>query len=380
MDMARSPPLQQLAQSAQSKQFAQVPAVRAIPELDSKHTSYQSSLGEPGPEIAADGLPEIVRSPLIAELDGSTSISPAPVELDSYTPPPSGLIELEAPQYPTSANISVKLDPSNLSISNSSQSPKELENERRDQNAKRGLVSSPPYESAFATDRRSFRLPPAQGSRLSSGKDDNQAHQQTGKTLPSTGTDKESPSSTTINLSPIPEASQFQSTSATKDLGQSAPIHADLMDYITFTPPGSPIHERHVSTGSSNSAANSARLVSFRASTDLAPPEEAPPPPGPGGRRMVTPDYATAGAFEGERRSRRSGASSLSSIKKIFSPGSLVHSRSSSLRVVDATDEVGGWGAVERGVSKDVEMLTSTGNDVLWFKGMSKDGIWVASS
>jgi len=149
-----------------------------------------------------------------------------------------------------------------------------------------------------------------------------------------------------------------------------------LIETISHTPPGSPIHERPTSSASLHSAANSARLTSYRASIDLAPPEEAPPPPAPGGRGMVNPDYATAGAFEGERRPKRTSGSSMNGLKRMFSNGRSSHSRAGSVRVVEIPE-----GRTSRdGVHDNVDLMTPGGNHVLWFKGMGRDGVWVSES
>jgi hypothetical protein len=142
-----------------------------------------------------------------------------------------------------------------------------------------------------------------------------------------------------------------------------------LIETISHTPPGSPIHERPTSSASFHSAANSARLTSYRASIDLAPPEEAPAPPPPGGRGMVNPDYAMAGAFEGERRPKRTSGASMSGLKKMFSNGSSSHSRAGSVRVVEIPEGRTSGDGVHDNV-----------DPVLWFKGMGRDGVWVSGS
>ena len=150
----------------------------------------------------------------------------------------------------------------------------------------------------------------------------------------------------------------------------------NLIETISHTPPGSPIHERPTSSASFHSAANSARLTSYRASIDLAPPEDAPAPPGPGGRGMVNPNYATAGAFEGERRPKRTSGTSISGLKKKFSNGSSSRSRASSIRVVEIQE-----GRTSKdGVHDNVDLMSPGGSHVLWFKGMSRDGVWVSGS
>jgi hypothetical protein len=146
---------------------------------------------------------------------------------------------------------------------------------------------------------------------------------------------------------------------------------SDLIEHISHTPPESPIHARSVSQASSNSA----RIKIERPSRSLAPPLEAPPPPGPGGRPMVTPDYAAAGVFEGERRSKHSSRGSGSSWRKLL-PGAITPLSPTVFRP--------GSNSINDGPSSDVKnsgvnMMTAGGKDVLWFKGMNRDSVWVSS-
>lgn len=172
-------------------------------------------------------------------------------------------------------------------------------------------------------------------------------------------------------------ASQQEAREVSLPKKRSSRHQSKLIDHISSTPPGSPIHERPRSSLSElSSGANSARLSSYRASRDLAPPEEAPAPPGPGGRSMVTPDYAAAGAFEGERKQKRISGPSMDGFKKMFTSSSNNPSRANSVRVVEASeskhDDAGGH---ENG-----DLTTAGGSDVLWFKGMSREGVWVSGN
>ena len=143
-----------------------------------------------------------------------------------------------------------------------------------------------------------------------------------------------------------------------------------LLDSISDTPPESPIHERSLSQVSSHSA----HLLADRASNVLAPPAECPAPPAPGGRHMVNPNYANAAAFDGERKSKHGSKSSSGSWKRLFTgrasqqttPGG---SRPESSRAASRPESAG--------QGSGVDLMTAGGKDILWFKGMRKDGVWV---
>ena len=80
---------------------------------------------------------------------------------------------------------------------------------------------------------------------------------------------------------------------------------------------------------------------------------------------MVNPDYANAAAYDGERKSRHGSKSSSGSWKRLFG------SRGSHNATPDgARPDSAGRGS-------GVDMMTAGGKDVLWFKGMGKDGMWV---
>lgn len=166
---------------------------------------------------------------------------------------------------------------------------------------------------------------------------------------------------------------------------------AEIIEQLSSTPPGSPIHTRSASELSANSAQRlSARISVSSANTHpLAPSLEAPAPPAPGGRPMVSPDYATAGLFEGERKAKRGSRGSggnQASWKKFFgaanhsplsgTPGT-PGSRSTTTSFFDAKP---GSPDVEEVHKQAQGMLDSAGKDVLWFKGMSRDGVWVSTA
>ena len=160
-----------------------------------------------------------------------------------------------------------------------------------------------------------------------------------------------------------------------------SPRTSALIDSIASTPPRSPIHARHTSSLSSHSS-------SARSSHVLAPPAEAPAPPAPGGRAMVNPDYAAAGAFDGEKpaaaakRSKRASSSATSNgvshsgWRKMFG-GSPGKGGAGTLTQTSATGALvfGGDGDDD----KENEAEAAKGGGV-WFRGMGPDGLWIAGS
>jgi hypothetical protein len=459
MEMAISPSLKQGQTPEPPVAPLEVPSLRAVPDLDSGNTSYESSLGEPGPEVSAvDEGDDIAQETPIAELESGSLVAQGPVELEAAVPAPSQPIvfELEAPQQsravapnkgtrmstfsPTvGATIQSHLDFFKLPPQQAGdQSGEQVKIEgksaeasppfARTDKAKTALLhrsfqlpaadtstvtSLPPLDTEGARNavsRGSFQLPPdgkAGGTRLTSLENpDSQVPVDAGSfelpadpearkisLEPATDGPRKAMQHRSFQLPPEGQAKDTSSTASEEKEGQSAvhhrsfqlptsskqhgdaaktdeveqndkrdslradrqtlpsrlsmsearPMskrlspkhHLNLIETISHTPPGSPIHERPTSSASFHSAANSARLTSYRASIDLAPPEEAPAPPAPGGRGMVNPDYATAGAFEGERRPKRTSGASMKGLKKMLSNASSSHSRTGSVRVVE---------------------------------------------
>jgi hypothetical protein len=477
----------------------EVPSPRAVPELVSGSTSYESSLGEPGPEVsAADEGGDTAHETPIAELESGSLVAQGPVELEATVPAPSQptVFELEAPlpsqpvapNKDTTSTLSPTVGATIQSHSDFFKLPPQQAGDQSGELLKvkgKSTEASPPSLGtdkakialldkssqlpaagpstvtsplppgteglSNADSRRSFQLPPSgptAGTGLTSPENpDSQVPVPAGSfelpadsgapttssepvtdgphptkqrrsfQLPPEGQAKDS-SSTTSEEKEVPSAvhrKSFQLPTSSKqrgeavkpneveqndkrdsrgDDGQTLPARLsmsdarpkskrlspkyplNLIETISHTPPGSPIHDRPTSSASFHSAANSARLTSYRASVDLAPPEEAPAPPAPGGRGMVNPDYATAGAFEGERRPKRTSGTSMNGLKKMFSNSSSRHSRASSVRVVEISEgKVSG-----DGVHDKVDLMSPGGSHVLWFKGMSRDGVWVAES
>ena len=502
MEMATSPPLKQGQSSESSVVPLEVPGLRAVPDLDSGNTSYESSLGEPGPEVSAtDEGDDTAQETPIAELDGGNPVAQGPVELEAAVPTMSQPIafELEAPQRsrPAAPNTGARMSPLTPTVGSTIQShsdffklPPQQAGDQTGERAALGRESSEfsqpsvakggpqsallhrsfqlpaggrskvssllpqdTGESSNAVRHRSFQLPPVgqgNGTGLTIAKNvnsqdtlhagsfelpaDTEAHtaslnsvtdesqratQHRSFQLPTEGQAKDinltSPGENemrsnvrhrSFQLPPssnqhadVVKADRVDKTSKSdlprdhrqtlpsrismetseirlKSKRQSPKHHLNLIETISHTPPGSPIHERPTSSASFHSAANSARLTSYRGSVDLAPPEEAPPPPGPGGRGMVNPDYTTAGSFEGEKKPKRTSGSSIDGLRKIFSGGSGSHSKAGSVRVVELPEgRISGGG-----VHDNVDLMTPGGSDVLWFKGMGRDGVWVSEN
>ena len=470
MKMATSPPLKQGQTLEASAGPLEVPNLRAVPDLDSGNTSYESSLGEPGPEVSAteEGDDDTQETP-IAELDSGNSVTNAPVELEAAVPSSSQpvVFELEAPQHsrPAAPNTGAKMSPRPPTVGATIQSHSDFfklpPQEAGDHPGERiqfegqmtrasqpfvakdrpqtallhrsfqlptadlsntsGLLGQETEESCTAVRHRSFQLPTqgqSNGTNLTSPASDHSqnptytssfelpadAVSQTTSLNPVVDDSRKSRQHRSFQLPPSdgPHADLLQADETVngdpgdlpRDDRQTLPSrmsasearprlkrlspkhHLQLIDIISHTPPGSPIHERPTSSASFQSAANSARLNSYRASIDLAPPEEAPAPPPPGGRVMVNQDYATAGAFEGEKRAKRTSGASMKGLKKMLSGRSASHSRTGSVRVVELSEGRMSGG----GVHDNVDLMTSGGSDVLWFKGMGRDGVWVSGS
>ncbi|KIW78484.1 hypothetical protein Z517_08321 [Fonsecaea pedrosoi CBS 271.37] len=173
-------------------------------------------------------------------------------------------------------------------------------------------------------------------------------------------------------------------------------VVADIIDKLSYTPPGSPIHARSASSVSSNSA----QRWSHQSSRSLGPPERAPAPPAPGGRPMVEPDFASAGQFEGERKQKKkkkknsnAGEGSKSGWKSLFrgsiaDSSSVTTARSSERASIHTmtttttgtaatTTTTNGTGSAPKAGLEAVpppqaDMMTTSGKDVLWFRGDTK--------
>lgn len=152
-------------------------------------------------------------------------------------------------------------------------------------------------------------------------------------------------------------------------------VVADIIETMSNTPPGSPLHQR----ASSGTSHNSAQRWSHRSTRSLGPLGVAPPPPAPGGRPMVNPDFASAGQFEGERKQKKKKKMSIVSKDKwrlFFQNGnSRALNPSQAAQAEKASRESG----TQQG-ALGTEMMTGSGKDVLWFKGEGKRGVDISTS
>ena len=362
--------------------LSNVPAVQALPELDSKNASYESSLlGEPGPEISTtESLGEIVQPHTLIAEPKSAHVDPPPrgeaepqsaVELAQVEPPrqPASPVELDVGQQ-TSPNGPITLDPQTKSALNSGQNSfflSRLEGSKREAHplelhADGSTSGTAGSDSPFVSYSQGVQLPSPE---TATGP----ATPATNFGKPAEGAEKDGSHSSGDFGDSLPLKTPLPASRPTSD-PKSLKLRPDLISQISDTAPGSPIHERTFSRASSNSA-----RASFRESRDLAPPEEAPAPPAPGGRSMVSPNYAAAGAFEGERKPKSRSGSSISSLKKIFAGGGGALSGGAAGRVVDGPEEQTGPQA-----GPGADLATARGKDAVWFTGMGKDGVWVTGN
>ncbi|KIV90438.1 hypothetical protein PV10_07745 [Exophiala mesophila] len=151
-------------------------------------------------------------------------------------------------------------------------------------------------------------------------------------------------------------------------------VVADIIGTMSYTPPGSPLHQR----GSSGASHNSAQRWSHRSTRSLGPSEVAPPPPAPGGRPMVNPDFASAGQFEGERKQKKKKKISIVSKDKwrlFFQNG---NSRALNPSQAAQAEKAARESGKEPGEGGS-EMMSGSGKDVVWFKGERKSAVGAVS-
>ena len=154
----------------------------------------------------------------------------------------------------------------------------------------------------------------------------------------------------------------------------STDIIANMIDQMSDTPATSPTVTQSSSQDSPQTAQG-----------QFGPPNSAPVPPPPGGRAMVNPDYARAGALEGERKtkptaSERHSAGKVSGISGLKDLISNATSRRHSSEVVHK----GKRPSLSTQPATAQLLDTTNGSDVLWFKGHSngkeKPGVAVGVS
>ncbi len=96
---------------------------------------------------------------------------------------------------------------------------------------------------------------------------------------------------------------------------------------------------------------------------------------------MIIPDYAAAGAFEGERKPKRGSGTNPGGWKKMFAAAGgstpTVNSPGNSMGMS------GGLGVKvedDEKIQMSANLMSGEGNDVLWYKGMGRDGLWVSGA
>ncbi len=178
-------------------------------------------------------------------------------------------------------------------------------------------------------------------------------------------------------LVPVPVGSPSGTpTSAvhTPKLKLKMDVVAEIIDKISWTPPGSPIHSRSASSTSANSAQRSHA--------------QAPAPPAPGGRAMIEPDFATAGQFEGERKQKKkkkhssSSAGSKSGWKAFFRTSSAPNGGAGVPESTEGSSTIAaanGTSATATGTGpKKEELPLMTTSEPQWFRGNGKKTVSAA--
>jgi hypothetical protein len=330
---------------------------------DSKHASVQSSLGEPGPEIPGhDPVQAYGEQKAATQDDEKTPTTTTRPELKIPTATSSSAaqeVKRESVDTPlTSATMRSYSDFYKLPPQQASATPPPITPEGSiiNQTIPSSVVSSVSHsKNASVEETETGTKPPA-------GKAEPEEKLSSPRSTPRKNVMAEKKSTNPKDLRLKPRNKDLQNQS-------------ELLDLIASTPPHSPIHTRGSSDGSTLNAVG----MKPSSSRILAPPEEAPPPPAPGGRSMVIPDYAAAGAFEGERKPRRGSAMSTGGWKKVFAGSG------GSATATGPGNAMGGMGFAgtkmdDEKIPMSANLLSGQGNDVLWYKGMGKDGLWVSGA
>lgn len=332
--------------------------LQAMTEDESKHTSYQSSLGEPGPEVRDAN-----------DVQASKQQSTSATE-DEKTPTTSTGFRVEIPTASSTVAQEARGDPLDTPLTSATM------------RSYSDFCKLPPQRASStpppATPEGSVRPPSvasASGVASPIGYNKSSSVQETEREgAPSRAQPGE-------DLSPRKRGPVEKKSANVKDLrlkprNKDLQNQSELLDLIASTPPQSPIHTR----GSSEASALNGVGKTSSTSRILAPPEEAPPPPAPGGRSMIIPDYAAAGAFEGERKSKRSSGMSTAGWKKMFASSGGAGAPAAS--TVNTTGGVGTGGSQveDEEVHMSANLMGGQGNDVLWYKGMGRDGLWVSGA
>lgn len=336
---------------------------QTTPGNESKHTSYHSSLSEPGLEApwldAAQASEQQSATAQDGEKTPTTKVRP---HVGIPTPPSTAAQDAMVEPVDTSLTSATMRSYSDFCKLPPQQTP-------------------PPITPEESVANRSIA-----SSVASSAVHSKTASLQETEIVAEAGTKSEPSIAQAAEQVPSPRSPPGQRLSAEKKAANPKDLRlkprnkdlqnqSELLDMIASTPPHSPIHRRASSDGSALNA------VGMTSSTSrvLAPPEEAPPPPAPGGRSMMIPDYASAGAFEGERKPKRSSGMSTGGWKKMFAGGGNAPAASGPGNSIGMLG-MPGPKAEEEEIHMGANLMSGGGNDVLWYKGMGRDGLWVSGA
>jgi hypothetical protein len=339
----------------------------ATPGDESKHTSYHSSLSGPGPEVPWLDTARVSkqRIPTVQD-DEKTPTTTVRPHVEISTVPSAAAQDNRADTPLTSATISSFSDFKKLPPQQTPPpfTPEELA-------AYKAGASS--VASSVAHSKTASVQETAPVSATTTTAD---VAEKTNSAMPPASEKLSSPRTLPGQQLPVEKKSANAKGLGLKPRNKDLQNQSELLDMIASTPPHSPIHCRSSSDGSATLLS-----VGMTSSTSriLAPPAEAPPPPAPGGRSMMIPDYAAAGAFEGERKPRRSSGLSTSGWKKMFAGGATAPAAGSSGNSVGIVG-MNGSKVDDEEIHMGANLLSGEGNDVLWYKGMGRDGLWVSGA
>jgi hypothetical protein len=330
---------------------------QTAPENVSEHSSYHSTFGEPGPEV-----------PTLDTIQASAQQSTTTHE-DEKTPTTSVRPHLDIPATSSTAPQEATVEPLDTPLTSATMRSYsdfyKLPPQQTSPSTPEGSVANHSIASSVSSIAAHSKTASIQEAETEAEPSKNQLAEQLSSTRSPppkrAPTEKNSTNLKGLRLKPRNKDLQNQS---------------ELLDLIASTPPHSPIHARAPSDDPALSK------VGMTASTSriLAPPDEAPPPPAPGGRSMIIPDYASAGAFEGERKPVRRGSGMASGgWKKMFAGGGGSAPAPSSGNGIGVLG-IPGSQVKDEEIKMSANLMSGEGNDVLWYKGMGRDGLWVSGA
>jgi hypothetical protein len=341
----------------------------ATPGDESKHTSYHSSLGEPGPEVPWLDTAQASEQRMTNADDEKTPTTNVRPHVEIPTAPSAAAQDARAEPLDTpltSATISSYSDFYKLPPQQTPPpfTPEELAAYKASASS---VDSSAGHSKTASVQETLTPTPIVTATAAEAANKINPEKAPASELLPS-------PRSLAGQQPPVEKKSTNAKGLGLKPRNKDLQNQSELLDMIASTPPHSPIHCRASSDGSATLLA-----VGMTSSTSriLAPPAEAPPPPAPGGRSMMIPDYAAAGAFEGERKPRRSSGLSTSGWKKMFAGGATAPTGGSPGNSIGILG-MNGSKVDDEEIHMGANLLSGEGNDVLWYKGMGRDGLWVS--